>query len=170
MNQGDDEENDPWVGSASFGVFVLDTNPQPPQRPLKDGFSGAPWPEDSAPVQKSVKKLRYLSDSWISTAGLGPHRPRAVPLPRASLVQRLGPSVYAGYGRRRRGSMQNRRRLTVLSLLEPNRIGPTITRPEPARWFHRRNAGLSDRLLSNAIHGSLDSPGSFRKNLMHAPK
>jgi hypothetical protein len=63
--------------------------------------------------------------------------------------------------------MQNTRRFTVLSLLEPNRIGPTITRRKPARWFHRRNGGLSDRLLANAVQWPLDSRGAFRKNLMH---
>ena len=63
--------------------------------------------------------------------------------------------------------MQNARRFTVLSLLEPNRIGPTITRPKPARWFDRRNGGLSDRLLANAVQWPLDSTGAFRKNLMH---
>jgi hypothetical protein len=63
--------------------------------------------------------------------------------------------------------MQNARSFTVLSLLEPSRIGPTITRPKPARWFHRRNGGLSDRLLPNAVQWPLDSRGAFRKNLMH---
>lgn len=63
--------------------------------------------------------------------------------------------------------MQNRRRFTVLSLLEPNQIGPTITRPKPARWFQRRNGELSDRLLASAVQWPLDSRGLFRKNLMH---
>ena len=63
--------------------------------------------------------------------------------------------------------MQKTRRFTVLSLLEPNRNGPTITRPKAVRWFHRRNGGLSDRLLANAVQWPLDSTGPFRKNLMH---
>ncbi len=63
--------------------------------------------------------------------------------------------------------MQNRRKFTVLRLLEPNRTGPTIRRLKPAGRFHRRNAGLSDRLLASAIQWSIDSPGAFRKTLMH---
>jgi hypothetical protein len=63
--------------------------------------------------------------------------------------------------------MQKTRRFTVLSLLEPNRTGPTITPPKPARWFHRRTGGLSDRLLANAVQLPLDSTGQFRKNLMY---
>ena len=66
--------------------------------------------------------------------------------------------------------MRNRRSFAVLSLLEPNRTGPTIKRPKPARWFHRRNAGLSDRLLANAVQWPLDSTVAFRKNLMHTPQ
>lgn len=65
--------------------------------------------------------------------------------------------------------MQNRRRFTVLSLLEPNRTGPTITRLKSAKWFHRRNAGLSDRLLAHAVQWPPDSTIAFRKNLMHTP-
>jgi hypothetical protein len=63
--------------------------------------------------------------------------------------------------------MQNNRKFTVLSLQELNRTGPTITRLKPARWFHRRNAGLPDRLLAYAVQWPLDSTGAFRKNLMH---
>jgi len=66
--------------------------------------------------------------------------------------------------------MQNRRKFTVLGLLEPNRIGPTIKRPKQARWFHRRNAGLSDRLLASAVQWPLDSTVAFRKNLMLTPQ
>ena len=63
--------------------------------------------------------------------------------------------------------MQNTRKFTVLSLLEHTRTGPTITRPKPVRWFHRRNGGLSDRLLANAVQWPLNSTGAFRKNLLH---
>ena len=63
--------------------------------------------------------------------------------------------------------MQNARRFTVLTLMERNRTGPTITRPKPARWFHRRNGELSDRLLASAVQWPLHSTGAFRKNLMH---
>jgi len=65
--------------------------------------------------------------------------------------------------------MQNRRRFTVLSLLEPNRTGPTVIRLKPASRFQRRNAGLSDRLLASAVQWRLDSTIAFRKNLMHTP-
>ena len=65
--------------------------------------------------------------------------------------------------------MQNRRRFTVLSLLEPNRIGPTVIRLKPESRFLRRNAGLSDRLLANVVQWPLDSTIAFRKKLMRAP-
>ena len=63
--------------------------------------------------------------------------------------------------------MEKTRRFTILSLLEPNRTGPTITRVKPARWYHRRTRGLSDRLLASAVQWPLDSTGLFRKNLMY---
>jgi len=62
--------------------------------------------------------------------------------------------------------MQNRNRFTVLSLLEANRTGRTITRPKPARWSRRRNTALSDRLLTTAVQWPSALTGPYSKNLV----
>ena len=71
-----------------------------------------------------------------------------------------------GYGIRRSGKMEKRKNFTVLSLLEPNRGGRTILRPKPARWFNRRNAALSEKLLASAVQWPIGLTGVPRKILL----
>jgi hypothetical protein len=56
---------------------------------------------------------------------------------------------------------------TVLSLLETSLKVRRTSKPRPAGWFRRRRAGLSDRLLANAIVWPGDFKGSIRQHLSH---
>jgi hypothetical protein len=62
--------------------------------------------------------------------------------------------------------MDRRKDFTVLSLLEPNRTDRKILRPKAARWFNRRNAVLSDRLLAGAVQWPVGLTGAPRKYLI----
>ena len=63
--------------------------------------------------------------------------------------------------------MPGTKELTVLSLLEPNRMVRRISKPRPERWFLRRKTKLSDRLLANAVVWPGDLKGFIRQDLRH---
>jgi hypothetical protein len=61
--------------------------------------------------------------------------------------------------------MSGSRQPTVLGLLGPNLTVRTGKRISAERWFHRRDAKLSDRLLANAILWPVDWKGTLRRDL-----
>lgn len=61
--------------------------------------------------------------------------------------------------------MQGSKEPTVLGLLGPNLTVRTKTKPRTERWFHRRDAKLSDRLLASAVLWPIDSKGAIRRDL-----
>jgi hypothetical protein len=56
---------------------------------------------------------------------------------------------------------------TILSLLGPSLTVRRISKPRPERWFLRRRAELSDRLLANAVVWPGDLKTYIRQDLSH---